>query len=484
MSGLNILEEEKTLGYLGDEFQLKLLSRIIYNTSFSEDIIEDLEPRYFEDLNLKRIFIIIKDYYKKHQNIPNIDNIKQIIKVETSQEIEQEQLISTTKRISGYRIQVEAGKHNNDYEHIERTTDLFVKQQEYKKVMNLAVKKLTEGNLDNIEEISDLFKKVSDYGDKKDYGTGVFDDVNDVLDENVKKRVATGIDFIDRVAVGLAPGEFGLILAGSGVGKTTVLCSMANHAYLTGHNVLQIIFDENSKEDIKKKHYTKWTGIPSKHFSLNKKDVIQKINNFKEKHKDSVGKLIIKKFVSEGMTVPKLKKWVLQYEKKHAMKFDIIFIDYMDELESHKERIYSQWDGELHVAKAIQSTTVEFNIPIWSAVQGTKGSNIKRVLDKNDVGGAIAKIKKAQIVISIGRDMAQEKDNKANFAIIKSNFCKAGNIWEDCTLNNEMMIIDEGILSSDTVPDFEMYDEAVEKQEKKILVESKQKSGKEILDLL
>jgi hypothetical protein len=69
-------------------------------------------------------------------------------------------------------------------------------------------------------------------------------------------------------------------IAGSvSVGKTTVLCSMANHAYMTGHNVLQIIFDENSKEDIKKKHYTKWTGISSKNFKLNKKDVIENISN-------------------------------------------------------------------------------------------------------------------------------------------------------------------------------------------------------------
>jgi len=464
MSEKESLEEEKTLGYLGDEFQLKLLSRIVYNTTFSEDIIDVLEPRYFEDINLKRIFIIIKDYFRKHQNIPNIDNIKQIIKIETSQEIEQQQLIATTKRITGYKLQVEAGKHNNDYEHIEKTTGLFVKQQEYKKVTNIAIKKLSEGNLDNIEEITELFKKVSDYGDKKDYGTDVFDEINNVLDENTKKRVPTGIKFIDEVAIGLAPGEFGLILAGSGVGKTTVLCSMANHAYMTGHNVLQIIFDENSKDDIKKKHYTKWTGISSKDFKSNKKIVIDKINAFKEQNKATVGRLIIKKFVSEGMTVPKLKKWVTQYEKKHAMKFQVIFIDYMDELESHKERIYSQWDGELHVAKAIQSACVEFDIPIWSAVQGTKGSNIKRILDKNDVGGAIAKIKKAQLVISIGRDMEQEKNNKANFAIIKSNFCKAGNIWEDCTLNNEMMVIDEGILSNEVVPDFDDYEEVKDEQ--------------------
>ena len=60
--------------------------------------------------------------------------------------------------------------------------------------------------------------------------------------------------------VGLAKGELGVILAPTGVGKTTILTRFANTAFNMGYNVLQIFFEDNPKI-IQRKHFTCWTGI-------------------------------------------------------------------------------------------------------------------------------------------------------------------------------------------------------------------------------
>ncbi len=70
-----------------------------------------------------------------------------------------------------------------------------------------------------------------------------------------------GIAGIDKLLKGgLAKGEIGVILAPTGVGKTTVLTKISNTAFNMGYNVLQIFFEDNPKI-IQRKHFTIWTGI-------------------------------------------------------------------------------------------------------------------------------------------------------------------------------------------------------------------------------
>lgn len=470
---------KKDLAYLGKEFQLKLLSRVIHNPTFSEEILDELEPKFFDINEYKIILIKIKNYFSTYKNLPNCDNLKQIINNEDMSETERQLIIENIDRMYNYKKQVESGKHNNDYDYIESTYSEFIKIQEIHKELSSTIDKLENGDLTSINELPYKFQKIIDKTEKKDYGSDVFDSIESVLEENYRNPIPTGIDFIDIEVGGLGKGEFGLLLMAQGVGKTTTLSYMANHAQFLGYNVLQVIFDENKIEDIKLKHFTKWTGTSSKLFSKMKKEIIKKINDFRNNN-PKMGKLIIKKFVSEGMTVPKLRNWINNYQKRYGLKFDIIFIDYMDELESHKDKQYSAWDGEIQVAKALQSLAAELNVPLWSAVQAKKEANHKRDLDKTDAGGSVAKIKKAQLIISAGRDMEQEQENLANFGIVKCNFARAGRKFEDCVLNNELMRIELGRVSQDTLPDFDS-DETPDPQEQQQIVQNQRRELEDIV---
>jgi KaiC/GvpD/RAD55 family RecA-like ATPase len=90
-----------------------------------------------------------------------------------------------------------------------------------------------------------------------------------------------GIPGIDKLLKGgLAKGEIGVILAPTGVGKTTILTKIANTAFNLGYNVLQIFFEDNPKI-IQRKHFTLWTGIEPDNLVKNKEEVMSKvIDNF------------------------------------------------------------------------------------------------------------------------------------------------------------------------------------------------------------
>jgi hypothetical protein len=57
----------------------------------------------------------------------------------------------------------------------------------------------------------------------------------------------------------------------------------------------------------------------------------------------------------------------------------------------------------------------------------------------NDSGGSVAKVKKAQVVITIGRDSDDRNNNRATFHLAKSNISPSGHYFEDSTFDTAHM---------------------------------------------
>ena len=63
------------------------------------------------------------------------------------------------------------------------------------------------------------------------------------MEDDYRHPLPTGVDGLDNILNGgLAKGEIGVVLAPTGVGKTTMLTRFANTAFNMGYNVLQIFF--------------------------------------------------------------------------------------------------------------------------------------------------------------------------------------------------------------------------------------------------
>ena len=132
----------------------------------------------------------------------------------------------------------------------------------------------------------------------------VFHNLEEVLKDDFRHPVPTGLDGIDNLLNGgLAKGEIGVILAPTGVGKTTMLTRFANTAFNMGYNVLQIFFEDNPKI-IQRKHFTCWTGISPDELSSNKEEVLSKADEMKK----NGGKMILKKLPSDENTMTQIKK--------------------------------------------------------------------------------------------------------------------------------------------------------------------------------
>jgi len=223
--------------------------------------------------------------------------------------------------------------------------------------------------------------------------------------------------------------------------NTTMLTKIANHAHSIGKNVLQIFFEDNKKQ-IKRKHYSIWSGVPQSKIDDNVKIIKQIVNAKKEKLNSSA--LVLVKFPQdENITIPYIKKWIINYQKLHGFKFDMIVLDYIDCVESHQKSMNSDsLSNELVVTKAFEAMLADFDIPGWTATQGNRNSLGAEVVTTSQMGGSIKKAQKSHFIISIARSDEQKERGFANIKILKSRFGRDGITFEDCIFDNDNLAID------------------------------------------
>ena len=72
---MNKIVSRSNLGYLGTEYQYKLVSSFINDPSFFVDLVSIIDQNTFTEQYLKKIVGIMKNYYDKYGSVPRYDMI-------------------------------------------------------------------------------------------------------------------------------------------------------------------------------------------------------------------------------------------------------------------------------------------------------------------------------------------------------------------------------------------------------------------------
>jgi len=371
---------------------------------------------------------LIKEYYGKYETVPTHDSLDQLIRIEVSNETAKEYLKDTLKKLKDQDFA--------DADFTQQTALKFCKQQEIKKAIANSEKIMSNGNFEDYDKIEDLFRTALSVGNDKEDGIDVFNALDDVLSADFRHPVLTGIKGIDNITNGgLSKGELGVVLAPFGVGKSTVLTKFANTAYNLGHNVVQIIFEDNPKV-IQRKHISCWTGIELNELSERQEEVKEKLEPFKKDR----GNLIIKKMASDGTTVGKIKHYIRKLITR-GIRPDVILLDYIDCVVP--SRVFTdEYAGEGNVMREFETLVHEFDMVGWTAVQGNRSSIGADVVEAHQIGGSIKKGQIGHFIMSIAKTLEQKESGRATIAVLKSRFGKDGVIFEDCVFDNGKVHID------------------------------------------
>jgi len=450
------MASNKNFDYLGSSFQIQLLNQIIIDKEFGRSIIDVIEQQYFENKYFKIILQMIKEYYSKYEHVPTFDTLEQITKSELQQELASKIVLDTITKIKESPIEGSG--------FIQEKALKFCKQQELQKAITKAQKVIDGGEFESYDKLEELVREALQVGEREDGMADVFSNLDDVLNEDYRHPIPMGIPGIDRLLKGgLAKGELGVILAPTGVGKSTFLTKIANHSFNLGYNVLQIFFEDNPKI-IQRKHITLWTKVHPDELSNKKDEVMDKVREVQSKMEN---RLILKKLPSDTLTMLQIKN---QLRKMIAdgVKLDMVVLDYIDCIVPDKN-LGDEWKSEGSVMRGFEAMCHELNLVGWTATQGNRSSISSEVVTTDQMGGSIKKAQVGHVIISVAKTLQQKEMKLATIAITKSRIGDDGIVFENCKFDNGMLEIDTE--SSVTFLGLEEQKEEQQRQRVKDLLE-------------
>jgi replicative DNA helicase len=423
------MSSEKNFGYLGNTFQIQLINQLILNKEFARAIIDVLDSKYFDNQYFKIITQMIKEYYVKYESVPTFETLDQLTRSEISSDSARKIVLDTLTQIRDVSF--------DGHQFVIEKALKFCKQQELQKVMTKAQKIIDKGDFESYDQLEEMVNKALQVGEIDEAEHDVFTNLDQVLDEDYRHPIPMGIAGIDNLLKGgLAKGELGVILAPTGVGKTTVLTKICNHAFNLGYNVLQIFFEDNPKI-IQRKHFTLWTGIAPDELSFHKDVVMEKVRDIKE---NTTNRLILKKYASDTLTMSQIKNQIRKMIAE-GTKIDMISLDYIDCVVPDKN-LGDEWKSEGSVMRGFEAMCHELDVAGWTATQGNRSSISSDVVTTDQMGGSIKKAQVGHVIITVAKSLQQKEMKLATIAITKSRIGRDGVVFENCKFDNELMEID------------------------------------------
>lgn len=450
------------LGYLGLDFQYRLIHSFMENKEFFKDLHSIVDQNMFTDPNLKTYVGAMKDYYESQEAVPNYDMMRIVLKDMSRSETDRELLLATVDKIQN------TPSDSGDY--IQKLAEKFFKQQNIVKTANEILRIAGNGDTSQYDRCVELLNDAMARGVHENFGHSVFDDLGETLSNDYRTVIPTGIEKLDiALEGGIGKGELGVIACSTGVGKTSMTTAMASYAATckteqnnySGFKVIQIVFEDREKQ-IQRKHIGRITGIEAK--DLSKPEYIdivrQRIRDYKD-YDMLNNNLRIIRLPNGEVTAVDIKR-LIKKMANNGFVADLVIVDYFECL-AHTGTSTNEYEKEGRTMRKFEAMVGELNIAMWIPSQGTKDAISQELVTIDKMGGSAKKAQIAHIIVTITRSLEDIANNKATLALMKNRAGKSGRVFSNVYFNNGTCII-----STDDTDDCEDMVEYTSKKRKEI----------------
>ena len=201
----------------------------------------------------------------------------------------------------------------------------------------------------------------------------------------VEEKLEFDMDMFNKITKGgLSRKTLNIILAGTGVGKSLFMCHTAAAALLQGKNVLYITM-EMAEERIAERIDANLLNMTMGELSSVEHDIYEtRINKLIKK---TSGKLIVKEYPTANAHAGHFKALLEELKLKRNFTPDIIIIDYLNICSSSRIKHGAGVNSYTYVksiAEELRGLAVEYNVPVLSATQTTRGGYDNTDVDLTD----------------------------------------------------------------------------------------------------
>jgi replicative DNA helicase len=346
-----------------------ILRNFLHNEQYTRKVIPFVKPEYFEDTNQKVVFQEILNFIQKYNQLAT----KEVLCIETEK---RKDINDTSFKEITHLIDC-LDDVPTEFDWLVDTTEKWCRDRAiYLALMesiHIADGKDEKKNRDSIPSIlSDALGVSFDTAIGHDY----------LLDyekryetyHRKEEKIEFDLEFFNKITKGGLPNKtLNIALAGTGVGKSLFMCHVAASVLLQGRNVLYITL-EMAEERIAERIDANLLNIPIQQLNELPKSMFEsKVNSLAKK---TQGTLIIKEYPTASAHAGHFKSLLSELALKKSFKPHIIFIDYLNICASSRHKANGAANSYSYIksiAEELRGLAVEFNVPIVSATQTTRG---------------------------------------------------------------------------------------------------------------
>jgi archaellum biogenesis ATPase FlaH len=357
-----------------------IFNNLINNEDYGRKVIPFLKKEYFQARVDQVIFELIDNYVSSYNAFPT----KEVMTIDLSNYvgISDDQFTECKAAIDEIPTQSDA---LSKVEWLVDQTESFCQEKALYNAITKSIEIMadTSGNL-STGAIPDLLSAALAVSFDTSIGHDFLTDTDSRFEfyHRKEERIPFDLEYLNKITKGGLPRKtLNVILAGTGVGKSLAMCHMASANLLDGKNVLYITM-EMAEEKIAERIDANLLNVPLDQLYDIPKDLYdKKINRLREK---TVGKLIIKEYPTACAGSANFRHLLNELKIKRNFVPDIIYIDYLNICSSSRMKQGGGVNSYTYIkaiAEELRGLAVEFNVPIVTATQTTRGG-----YDNSDVG--------------------------------------------------------------------------------------------------
>jgi len=398
--------------------QRLILKKICNDEQFARKALPFIKPDYFEGTD-RIAYDLVLDFITKFNSLPSKSSL-------------QVEFVNSAKNVAANQEVVSV---INDIIVDEKVDDRWLLENTEKwckdRAIFLGIMKsisIIDGKQKELDKgaIPDILTKALSVSFDRNVGHDYIEDSTNRFDfyHRVEDKMPFDISLFNTVTNGgISKKTLNIILAGTGVGKSLAMCHFAAAALEQGRNVLYITL-EMAEEKIAERIDANLMDTDITNLNtLSKTQFDNKIQNIKNK---TQGRLVVKEYPTASAHSGHFRALLNELELKKDFKPDVVYIDYLNICASSRIKGLGGSVNTYHMVKAIaeevRGLAIEFNVPIWSATQVTRGGFNSSDVELTDTSESFGLPATADLMLAMISTEQLEGMNQVMFKQLKNRY--------------------------------------------------------------
>lgn len=393
-----------------------VLANTVRNDHFAQKIIPYLDVNFFANDTESAICKVIVEYHAQYSKAPSPKETVVMLKDLPNVNALDKNVVNDVLGKDSYMVESQ--------EWLEAYTEKFIRRRRVSLAFEQTYGDFEEGG--DVDSYANVFQEAIAFHFDNSVGHDLVEDCHLRFDmyTSDEDRKSLYLEMLDLITNGGVPsGTLNCFLAGTGVGKSLIMCDIAAKAALDGNKVLYISLEMAELRLAERLEANLMDVELSQMKKLSKSEFTVKQQHYIAKMKAKGGTCVFKQYPTSSAHAGHFRNLLIEAKNKKGIEFDYIFIDYLNICATARGNASDNSYTKIkNIAEELRALAVEFDVPIITATQTNRGGQNATELNFEDVSESHGLAATLDLLVGLISTEEWEAVNKLMLTQIKNRY--------------------------------------------------------------